>query len=154
MSREVQNNPPQGKCYSSAVPTATQPGLVISAPDPPSTINEQITDWILRIGPRTPQILREHADRTRLQNNNTTPKLNARSKVTGAVQDPSITALHQPPNVSFTIQTLVSNSIPRRSDLRYKLEYAGRLLAYHKPETQAPNPCTSPGQADAWRITP
>lgn len=65
---------------------SSKAGLVIGAPGP--------TDWILRIRPRATQILREHADRTRLQDNNTTLKLNARSKVTGAEQDPSITALH------------------------------------------------------------
>ncbi|KAG7426268.1 Aspartate aminotransferase [Fusarium oxysporum f. sp. raphani] len=78
--------------------TGSNAGFFIGAPGPSSTINEQITDLETphRASHTFPQILREHADRIRLQDSNTTPELNARSKVTGAELDPSITAPHRP----------------------------------------------------------
>ncbi|RKL39496.1 Aspartate aminotransferase, cytoplasmic [Fusarium oxysporum] len=78
--------------------TGSNAGFFIGAPGPSSTINEQITDLETphRASHTSPQILREHADRIRLQDSNTTPELNARSKVTGAELDPSITAPHRP----------------------------------------------------------
>lgn len=79
--------------------TGSNAGFFIGAPGPSSTINEQITDLETphRASHTSPQILREHADRIRLQDSNTTPELNARSKVTGAELDPSITAPHRSP---------------------------------------------------------
>ncbi|KAH7147617.1 hypothetical protein DER46DRAFT_615524 [Fusarium sp. MPI-SDFR-AT-0072] len=57
-------------------------------------MNQQIMDLKTphRASHTCPQILREHVDPMRLQDNNTTPELKARSKVTGAELDPSVTA--------------------------------------------------------------